>query len=146
MRLNWLAILVAAVVHWILGAVWFTAFSRQWQAGLRMSPEELQAYSSHPNYWPYIISFLCNVILAYAIARVLSIYDHTHLFRGLGVGTLVGLAAAVAMSTELVFELRSPQFIGISAGYPLVGCMLMGMIIGAWKSKDMVQAGSPVAS
>ncbi len=44
MRLNWAAILLAGVVDWILGAAWFTAFATPWKAGLRMSPEELQAY------------------------------------------------------------------------------------------------------
>lgn len=142
MRLNWLAILVAAVAHWLFGAVWFTVFSKQWQAGLRMAPEELQAYASHPNYWPYVISMLCNLVLAYVIARVLSAYDHPRLFRGMGIGVLIGLAAAVAMVTELSFEMRSPLFMGLSAGYPLLGCLLMGIIIGAWKPKAVAQLNS----
>ena len=49
MRLNWVAILLAGFADWVLGAVWFTAFSNAWQAGIRMSPEELQAYMAHPN-------------------------------------------------------------------------------------------------
>ena len=43
MRLNWAAVLVAAIVHWLLGAVWFTLFANRWMAGLRMAPEELEA-------------------------------------------------------------------------------------------------------
>lgn len=135
MRLNWGAILLAAAVHWVFGAAWFTLFSKQWQAGLRMAPEELQAYTSHPNYWPYIISFLCNLVIAIVIARLLSSYDNPGLFRGLGVGLLIGLVAAFAMVTELAFEMRSPAFMFISAAYPLIGCMLMGIILGAWKPK-----------
>ena len=60
----------------------------------------------------------------------------THsLFRGIIVGILIGLAAAMAMVTEMVFEIRPGSFILISAGYPLVGCVLMGIIIGVWKPK-----------
>ena len=69
MRVNWTAIGVAAVADWLLGAVWFTTFSKQWQAGLRMSPEELQTYMSHPNFWPYLISLVCSAVMGYVIAR-----------------------------------------------------------------------------
>ena len=135
MRINWAAVLVAAIVHWLLGAVWFTGFANIWTAGLRMAPEELQAAKAHPNFWPYLIALLCNFLLAYAIARLLAGSESHNLFRGISVGMLVGLATAVAMATELVFELRPRSFIMIAAGYPLVGCILMGIILGVWKPK-----------
>ena len=141
MGLNWPAILVAAITDWLLGAVWFTVFSKQWQAGLRMSPEELQAYMAHPNFWPYIIAFLCSALLAYVIAHLVASLPSHGLFRGITVGLLVGLATAVAMVTEMVFEARIQSFILISAAYPLLGCVLMGIIIGVWRQKPIpVQA------
>ncbi len=135
MRINWPAITLAAVVHWLFGAVWFTVFAKPWQAGLRMSPEELQGYISHPNYWPYIISFICSLVIAYVIARWVGVYDKHRLFHGISVGILVGLAAALAMVTEMVFEMRSRPFMLISALYPLIGCVLMGIVIGVWRPK-----------
>ncbi|HME33059.1 MAG TPA: DUF1761 domain-containing protein [Terriglobales bacterium] len=141
MRINWGAVLVAAIVHWLLGAVWFTTFAGIWTAGLRMAPEELQAAKAHPNFWPYLIALLCNLLLAYAIARLLSRFETHTLFGGIHVGLLVGMAVAVAMATELVFELRPRSFIVIAAGYPLVGCIVMGIIIGAWKPKAKVELG-----
>jgi hypothetical protein len=135
MRLNWLAVLVAAVVHWLFGAVWFTLLSKPWQAGLRMSPDELQQYASHPNFWPYLISFACNFVIAYVIARVLSASGSYGLFRGIGTGILIGLVAAMAMVTEMSFEARASTFMLISALYPLIGSILMGMILGVWKPK-----------
>lgn len=137
MGVNWAAIVLAGVADWILGAVWFTVFSNQWRAGLRMSPEELQTYSAHPNYWPYLIALVCSIGLAYVIGRIIS-HSETHgLFRGISTGILVGFAAAVAMVTEMVFEVRVGSFILISAAYPLLGCILMGVIIGAWKPKSI---------
>ncbi len=134
-RLNWLAILLAGVADWLLGAVWFTAFANQWKMGLRMPAEEMQAYMSHPNFWPYLIALLCSFLMAYVIARLVAGSATHTLFRGIIVGILIGLAAALAMVTEMVFEIRPGSFILISAGYPLVGCILMGIIIGAWKPK-----------
>ena len=134
-RVNWLAILIAAVSDWILGAVWFTVFANQWRAGLRMAPAELQQYMSHPNFWPYLIALLCSFLMAYAIARVVAGSTTQGLFRGINAGILVGMAAAVAMVTEMVFEIRPMPFVLISAAYPLMGCILMGIIIGIWKPK-----------
>lgn len=100
-----------------------------------MAPAELQQYMSHPNFWPYLIALLCSFLMAYAIARVVASSTTWSLFRGVSAGILVGLAAAMAMVTEMVFEIRPRPFVLISAAYPLVGCILMGIIIGIWKPK-----------
>ncbi len=135
MGLNWPAIVVAGLADWILGAVWFTVFANQWRAGLRMTSDEMQTYMTHPNFWPYIISAMCSIILAYVIARLLGSAPGHSLFRGISIGMLVGLATAVAMVTEMIFEYRAHPFVLISAAYPFLGCILMGIIVGAWRPK-----------
>jgi uncharacterized protein DUF1761 len=132
---NWGAILLAAIVHFGFGAVWFTTFSKPWQAGTRLSPEELQMYMSHPNFWPYIISFLCSVGLALVISWVMGMACKFSLFRGIVTGLMVGIVAALAMITEMAFEMRSSNFMFICAAYPLVGSVLMGIVLGVWKPK-----------
>jgi Protein of unknown function (DUF1761) len=139
--MNWIAILVAAVVDWLIGAVWFTVFGKAWMAGLNIPPEQLEAYRAHPNFWPYVIAFLCSLILAFVIARTLAIGETHTLVRGVRVGILVGLATAVALITELAFQMMGQTFIAISAGYPLVGCIIMGIILGAWKPKFRASLG-----
>ena len=127
MKVNWGAIVLAAIVHFCFGAVWFTTFSKPWQAGTRLSPEELQSYMAHPNFWPYIISFLCSLGMALVISWVMGGYCKYNLFRGIVAGTMVGIVAALAMITEMAFEYRSSTFMFISAAYPLFGSMLMGI-------------------
>ena len=146
MRINWVAVLVAAIAHWLLGAVWFTVFSKPWMVGLHMPQEELDAYMAHPNFWPYVIAFLCNFVLAYVIARVVAMGKSHNMFRGIRVGILIGVAAAVAMITEMAFEMMGRTFMAISAGYPLVGCILMGIIIGVWKPKANAEPGGEVSA
>ena len=135
MKINWGAVMLAAIVHFGFGAVWFTAFSAAWRAGTRMSPEELQAYMAHPNFWPYIISFLCSLGMALVISWVLGVGCKFSLFRGIVAGLMVGIVAALAMITEMAFEYRSSTFMLISAAYPLIGSMLMGIVLGVWKPK-----------
>ena len=141
MRVNWPAILLAGVADWILGAVWFTVFANQWRMGMAMPAAELQTYMPHPNFWPFLVAFLCDLLMAYVIARLVAGSATHNLFRGIIVGLLIGLAAAMAMVTETVFEIRPGSFVLISAGYPLVGCILMGIIIGVWKPKRTPDLG-----
>lgn len=146
MRINWGAVLLAGIADWILGAVWFMAWKTPWQAGTRIPQEELQAYIAHPDYWPYIVSLLCSILIAFFIARLLSGSQSHGLLRGIRVGILVGLAAALAMVTEMFFELRAVPFMMISAAYPLLGCILMGIILGAWKPKAKVELDREVSA
>ena len=136
MKVNWGAILLAAIVHFGFGAVWFTVFSAPWQAGTRIPPEELQMYMAHPNFWPYIISFLCSVGMALVISWIMGISCKFSLFRGIVTGLMIGIVAALAMITEMAFEMRSSTFMAICAAYPLIGSVLMGIIIGVWKPKQ----------
>ena len=138
MKVNWGAILLAAIVHFGFGAVWFTTFSKPWQAGTRLSPEELQMYMSHPNFWPYIISFLCSIGMALVICWVMGMACKFSLFRGIVTGLMVGIVAALAIITEMAFEMRSSNFMFICAAYPLVGSVLMGIVLGVWKPKGAV--------
>ncbi len=135
MRVNWAAVGVSGVVYWLFQAGWFTMFSQQWQTGLGLSAEEIAVYKAHPNFVPYVIALVCNLLLAFIIARVLTLGGAWGLVRGFRVGSLVGLVAALAMLTELHFELRPWQFIAISSGAPLAGCALMGLILGIWRPK-----------
>jgi len=135
MKVNWGAVVVAALVHFAFGAVWFTVFSKAWQAGTRITPEELQAYAAHPNYWPYLISFLCSLGMALVISWVMGGFRCYTWVRGVLTALMVGIAAALAMITEMVFELRSGSYMFISAAYPLIGSALMGIVIGIWKPK-----------
>jgi hypothetical protein len=146
MRLNWRAVFAAGIADWIFGAVWFKAFGAPWQAGTCIPPEEWKAYTVHLNFWPYIVALVCSILIAYVIARVLSGCQTHNLLSGIGIGALIGLAAAFAMITEMVFEIRPVQFIMISAAYPLLGCILMGIIVGVWKPKAKAELSSGPAS
>jgi Protein of unknown function (DUF1761) len=140
MKVNWGAIVVAALVHFGFGAVWFITLSKRWVEGTRMSPEELQTYMSHINIWAFVISFLCSLGMALVISWVMGGFHKYNLFRGIVTGLMVGIVAALAMITEMAFEMRSSMFMFICAAYPLIGSVLMGMIIGVWTPKHASSA------
>lgn len=142
MKINWGAVLLAAIVDFLLGAVWFTLFKAQWTAG---ADQDAASGASHPDFWPYVISFLCSLLLAYVIARIVASSASHTLLRGLSAGALVGLATFAAMVTEMAFEMKGRNFMAISAGYPLVGCILMGLVIGVWRPRAKTSVPIPAA-
>ena len=137
MKINWGAIVLAALIHFGFGAFWFTTFAKAWQAGTRIPPEEMQAYMAHPNFWPYLISFLCSTGMALVISWVMGVSCRFSFFRGIITGLMAGIVAALAMITEMAFEYRNSTFMFISAAYPLIGAVFMGIIIGVWKPKGI---------
>jgi hypothetical protein len=137
MKINWGAIVLAALIHFGFGAFWFTTFAKAWQAGTRIPPEEMQAYMAHPNFWPYLISFLCSTGMALVISWVMGVSCRFSFFRGIITGLMAGIVAALAMITEMAFEMRSSRFMFICAAYPLIGSILMGIVIGVWKPKGV---------
>jgi hypothetical protein len=135
------AVVVAAIVDWLAQAGWFTVFSGIYVAGLGLTPQQVEEGKSHMTLWPYVIALVANLVMALVLAKVISWVGEWSAAGGARVGLILGLGIAfTAMATANVFEARPLSFILVSAGYPVVGCIIMGAILGAWKPKGAVAA------
>jgi len=132
-KINILAVVVGAVLYWLLGAAWFTVLKEPWLAGIGKTMEQLQRDGANPAI-AYTVAFICNLIMAYVLGWVLVSTGEQTALRGIMIGALMwaGLVAT-SFGTAYVFEGRSLQIFAISAGYPLAGLLIMGAIVGAWK-------------
>jgi Protein of unknown function (DUF1761) len=133
-KTNYPAVVVAAVVYWFMGALWFgVLFAKPWMALERMTEE--QARSANP-VLPYVISFLLNVLIAYVLAQLCLWRNATTAARGAALGTLlwIGFVGPITYTTYM-YELRPWQLFAINQFYPLVGLCVMGAILGAWTKK-----------
>ena len=68
--INHLAVLVAAIVSWIFGAVWYGALGKQWMAALGKTKEELMP-GGQPNPVTFIVSFIAQLIMAEMLAGLI---------------------------------------------------------------------------
>ena len=130
--INIWAALVAAVVYWLLGAVWFTIFSNAWLASIGKTMEQLQGAVNAGI--AYSIALVCNLIIAYVLGWVVIRTGEQTAVRGITIGALlwVGLVGTT-IGTAFIFEGRSLEGFVLTAGYPLVGMLVMGAIVGGWK-------------
>ena len=135
MKTNYLAVIVAAIAYWLLGAIWYgVVFGKAWMALEHMTEE--QARSMNP-VLPYVITLALNVLIAYALAQICIWRNADTLGRGASVGVLlwIGFVGPVTFTTYM-YEMRPKELYAINQFFPLAGFVLMGAILGGWKKKS----------
>ena len=135
MKTNYAAVFIAAIAYWLLGAVWYgVLFSKPWMALENISIE--QAKSMNP-VLPYVITFVLNLLIAYALAQICIWRNANTIGRGASVGVLlwIGFIGPITYTTYM-YEMRPKELFAINQFYPLAGLVLMGAIIGAWTKKS----------
>ncbi len=135
MKTNYAAVFIAAIAYWLLGAVWYgVLFSKPWMALENISIE--QAKSMNP-VLPYVITFILNLLIAYALAQICIWRNANTAGRGASVGVLlwIGFVGPITYTTYM-YEMRPKELFAINQFYPLAGLVLMGAIIGAWTKKS----------
>ena len=134
-KVNWLAVIVAAVAHFVLGAIWFTVLGPQWLAGIGKTMPQLQAEAVSPAV-AYTVAFLCNIVIARVLAQIIVATAESSLMQGMKIAFFMWAGfVATTFLTAYVFEGRRTTIWAINAGYPLVGMLIMGAILGAWPAK-----------
>jgi hypothetical protein len=134
-EINWIAVVVAAVVKFAIGGVWYTAlFGKQWRA-LMGVPEGAQPTGLAQ---AMVVQIIGDLIMAYILARFVGHYGW-----GLGTGVIVGFMAwlgfvATVSVGQIFYEHRSPQVFLINNGYLLIGLVVMGAILGWWHAGAVV--------
>jgi len=135
MKTNFAAVFIAAIAYWLLGAVWYgVLFSKPWMALENISIE--QAKSMNP-VLPYVITFVLNLLIAYALAQICIWRNANTVGRGASVGVLlwIGFIGPITYTTYM-YEMRPKELFAINQFYPLAGLVLMGAIVGAWTKKS----------
>jgi hypothetical protein len=134
-RHNPLAIGVATLIYFVLGAAWFTMFMNPWLAGIGRTMAELKA-SGMPPWLGYVVALVTTAILAIALSWIIQATGPQTAARGATIAAALWLGFVfTTWATEYAFEARGLPILAINTGYPLVGMLLMGLVIGGWKAK-----------
>ena len=134
MKTNYPAVLVCAVVYWLLGALWYDVlFSKQWMAYEQFT--DAQTKSLGP-VWPYVLALAFNLLIAWVLAQICIWRNANTAARGAAIGVLLwlGIVGPITFTTYM-YEMRPKGLFAINEFYPLVGLCLMGAILGGWKKK-----------
>jgi hypothetical protein len=129
MEISWLAVIVAAVVKFLIGWAWYSpmGFGKQWQAVAKLPPDAMSGMTNG-----LIAEAIGSLVMAYILARFVAFYGY-----GFGGGLLIGFMAwlgfvAPLLSSQVFFEKKPQQLVVINGGYALVSLLIMGAILGIW--------------
>jgi hypothetical protein len=132
-NLNWLAVLVAAILRLAVGSVWFSpiAFVKPWQQLTGVTPESMQQGLVRAIVIDLILSLVMAFVLYHAVMYATAMQPN--LLSGAIVGFLNWIGFVVATHLPLwAYENRSFKLIAIGTGSNLVSMVLMGALFGLW--------------
>jgi hypothetical protein len=132
--LNWLAVIVATIAFFALGALWYAppVLGRAWQraSGAEMPDSERPSIAFYIG--PLVTCFLSTVATAmFALATATDTFGEA-IVLGLVAG--IGYCAAVAFVGG-IFDPHKPQpqvWFAIFSGYQLVGLLVVATIVALW--------------
>ena len=134
MKINYLAVIVSAVVHWILGGAWYGIFSKPFTGFI--GEEKMKDLETRSEAKAFILAFVSSLILSYLLARFLRYTEARTAVDGLRVAVMLwlGFIAASQLLTVL-FEGRHFGLYLLNIGYQLVACSAAALILVAWKAR-----------
>jgi hypothetical protein len=132
--INYLAIVIAAVVAWLASAGWYMSFSRVYPAALGKTAEQCQLDREKPGaFLPFVYAFLANIIIAWMLAGVLGHLGPGQVTLQNGVISAAFLWFGFIFTTLFVnysFHGRGMRLILIDLGNWLLVLLMMGAIVG----------------
>jgi len=139
-RFHPLAIIVATLCYFGLGAVWFTIFRNPWLQGIDRTMEQVQASGVSPALL-YIIALLLTLALALFLSWLIHLTGTATASGGVQIAFILWFCVVFATwATEYAFEGRGVKALALTSGYCLVGMVLMGAVLGGWKQRSSTQS------
>jgi len=133
---NIVAILVAALVTFVLGAFWYSPvlFARQWMQAQGYTPEKVEEMKKKGMTRAYAVSALCYVVTAYVVALLAGYTNSTTLAQGLWLGFLcwLGFAATIGLAANMFSEKPFAAWV-IDAGYQMAYLVIMSVLLSLWR-------------
>ena len=136
-NVNYLSILTAAVAGWIFAAIYYTALSKSWLAAQGKTIEQCKveqaAKSGLGKFAPFILAFVGNLIIAWALYGILLHLNMFTLRAGLFSGAICWFGFVLTtMTVNNAFGGRKPMLTVIDGVAWLGVFLIIGGIVGAW--------------
>src|SRR5680860_468998 len=130
--LNWLAVIVATIAYFALGAVWYAppVFGNLWmRSGGIQVPEQPQASL-------YIVPLLTCLLANIAVGMLAAATGSDTAGEGIVLGLVTGVGIALsALFVVGFFDPQKPQAVvwaAVVSGYHVVGLVIAAIILAIW--------------
>lgn len=129
-RINWVGVIIATVVGFGIGAIWFNpkVFGTAWMTDMGKTGDNMSGWGR-----AMTIGFVATLLAAIGLAWLIRLTGAKSLVGGTKVGLLVALAFVVTnYVADAAYAGTKNRFVAIVAGYRAVMLVVMGAILGRW--------------
>jgi hypothetical protein len=142
MAINYIAVLVAQVVFFLVGWAWYSQalFGNAWMKAVGKTAESIEKEKAEKNMGKAMaINFLGGLVMVFVTAHLI---NYMFIVFPESNAVSIGLMTAfwvwlgyIAMFTlnQVTWEGKSWSFYFITVGYQLVGLLIIGVILAVWR-------------
>ncbi len=144
MKINYPAVLVAAIVHFIIGGLWYgLIFGNKFIELIAWTPAQLQLIQNQSHVKEYVFAFLSSLVLVYILAHFVQYTRAKGVADGMQTAfwLWLGFVATTQLAT-VIFEQRRLGLYLLNVGYQLVAGLICGAILAVWKPREDVQTAA----
>lgn len=134
-QLNWLAVIVGAVIYFALGALWYSPvlFARPWQRSIGWDPERTPPEMSPTT---YIVPFLGYLVMSTAVGMLAAALGSDTFAEGIVLGLVLGVGLSLMLTLiDANFDPNKPQpwtWFAINGSYHAIGLVIVAVIVSIW--------------
>jgi hypothetical protein len=128
--INYLAVVVAAVLAWLFGAAWYGVLGKQWMKAARLDPGAVRMSAG-----PFVVSFVAELVMAWVLAGLLGHLgaEQVTIWNGVVSAAFVWLGfIATTIAVNERYQGYGWDLTIINAGHWLGVAIIMGAVIGWW--------------
>lgn len=132
-HLNWLAVLVASVAYFALGAIWYSkgVFGSKWAQGHGINMNDPEAKKGAGKIM--MISFICFFIISITLALFIAKMNLTGVMSGVKIGLITGVGFSAMTICISYFYTKKPMALHfIDGAYHVLGQIVAAIILCLW--------------
>ena len=139
-RMNYLAVVPAAVAAFVVSSVWYTIFGNAWMELRGMDPATA-AETATPA-WTMLFVVIQSLVVAFVLAYFVVRTGVVNWKGAMRLGALVWVFPAMILLGSVVHEDVPLMLAAIHAGDWLVKLLLMAVVLGVWRNGGRGSKGS----
>ncbi|MEK6926344.1 MAG: DUF1761 domain-containing protein [Nanoarchaeota archaeon] len=132
--LNWLAVIVVAVVNFFIGFLWYgPIFGKTWMKAMKFTSKDIEASKKKGMAGMMFISFITSLITTFVLAVLLKSTGTIDIVSGILWGVFVWLGFFLVTTVSgILWESKSSKLFFLNASYDLVRVVIMAVILVVW--------------